>query len=395
MSFEFTLQRRDDRSSARAGLIRTPHGEIPTPAFMPVGTQATVKTLTPDELKDLGARIILANTYHLYLRPGDELIARLGGLHAFMAWDGPILTDSGGFQIFSLQDLRRVSDEGVVFRSHLDGSEHFFSPEKVISVQENLGADIIMTLDECSVPDERDYVEAALRRTHLWAERCLAAHTRADQALFGIVQGGIFPDLRQQSARFMTGLDFPGYAIGGLSVGESKEETKHMLEVTVPLLPEDKPRYLMGVGSPEDLWEGVARGIDQFDCVLPTRLARNGAVFTRTGRINLRNSAFAEDPAPIEDGCQCYACRHFSRAYLHHLMKAREILGLRLNSLHNLHFLLELMRRIRRSILDGSFVDEKAEFLTTYRVVDPQVRALQRARHSRARMQRHEHDLDQ
>ena len=388
MSFSFTIQWRDTRSSARAGLIRTPHGDIPTPAFMPVGTQATVKTLSPDELKELDTSVILANTYHLYLRPGDDLIARMGGLHAFMGWDGPILTDSGGFQVFSLQDLRQVSDDGVIFCSHLDGSEHFFSPEKVISIQENLGADIIMVLDECSVPDDRDYVEAALRRTHLWAERCRVAQKRTDQALFGIVQGGIFPDLRQQSAHFLAGLDFPGYGIGGLSVGEPKEEMHRMLEIVVPLLPDDKPRYLMGVGSPEDLWEGVARGVDQFDCVLPTRLARNGAVFTRAGRANLRNARFTEDPAPIEEGCPCYTCKRFSRAYLHHLLKARETLGLRLNSIHNLHFLLEMMRQIRQSILDGSFIDVKEEFLASYRVVDPEMRALQRTTSRRRKQSR-------
>ena len=384
-SFDFTIQGRDTRSSARAGLIHTPHGDVPTPVFMPVGTQATVKTLTPDELEELKVHIILGNTYHLYLRPGDELIARMGGLHEFMGWNGPILTDSGGFQVFSLQDLRSVSDEGVVFRSHLDGSEHFFSPEKVISIQENLGSDIIMSLDECSVPDDRPYVEEALRRTHLWAERCRAAQTREDQALYGILQGGIFADLREQSARFLTGLEFPGYAIGGLSVGETKAEMHRILELVAPLLPDDRPRYLMGVGSPEDLLECVARGVDQFDCVLPTRLARNGAVFTVTGRMNLRNARFTEDPVPIEEECQCYTCRHFSRAYLHHLLKARETLGLRLNSIHNLHFLLELMRRIRRSILDGGFVELKDSFLASYRVVDPDVQALQRERHAFAR----------
>jgi queuine tRNA-ribosyltransferase len=384
-SFDFTIQGRDTRSCARAGLIRTPHGDIPTPVFMPVGTQATVKTLTPDELEELKVHVILGNTYHLYLRPGDELIARMGGLHDFMGWNGPILTDSGGFQVFSLQDLRSVGDDGVMFRSHLDGSEHFFSPEKVISIQENLGSDIIMSLDECSIPDDRPYVEEALRRTHLWAERCRAAQSREDQALYGILQGGIFPDLREESARFLGGLDFPGYAIGGLSVGETKQEMHRMLEIVGPLLPDDRPRYLMGVGSPEDLVECVARGVDQFDCVLPTRLARNGAVFTRTGRMNLRNARFTEDPAPIEEECQCYTCRHFSRAYLHHLLKARETLGLRLNSIHNLHFLLELMRRIRRSILNGGFVEFKDSFLASYRVVDPDVRARQRERNAPAR----------
>ena len=392
MHFGFTVQGKDTQTRARAGLLTTPHGEIPTPVFMPVGTQATVKTLSPDELKDLQAHIILGNTYHLYLRPGDELIARMGGLHRFMGWDGPILTDSGGFQVFSLHDLRRVSDDGVTFRSHLDGSEHFFSPEKVISIQENLGSDIIMALDECAVPDNRSYLMEALRRTHLWAERCQAAQSRTDQALYGIVQGGIFADLRVQSARFLASLDFPGYAIGGLSVGESKEDMHRMLDIVTPLLPQDKPCYLMGVGSPEDLVECVARGVDQFDCVLPTRLARNGAVFTQGGRMNLRNARFTEDPAPIEEDCQCYTCRRFSRAYLHHLLKARETLGLRLNSIHNLHFLLELMRRIRQSILDGSFSELKESFLASYRVVDPKVRAVQKARHSLARQSHHGDD---
>jgi queuine tRNA-ribosyltransferase len=346
--------------------MRTPHGDIPTPVFAPVGTQATVKTLTPDELIELGTRLVLANTYHLYLRPGADLIARLGGLHRFMGWSGPILTDSGGFQVFSLESLRKVGDEGVVFRSHIDGSEHVFSPEKSIEIQEKLGADIIMALDECPDPMNYEYNKAALGRTHLWAERCQRAHARADQALFGIVQGGIFPDLRAESARFLTALDFPGYAVGGLSVGEPKKKTWEVLDFTVPLLPEDKPRYLMGVGSPEDLFAGVERGIDIFDCALPTRLARNGALFTSQGRINLRKAGFAEVAAPVEQGCTCYTCRHFSLAYLHHLYKAEEILGLRLNTIHNLHFVLDLMRGIRTSLQEGTFAQLKASFLSRY-----------------------------
>jgi len=346
--------------------MHTPHGDIPTPVFAPVGTQATVKTLTPDELVEIGATLILANTYHLYLRPGADTVARLGGLHQFMGWSGPILTDSGGFQVFSLESLRRISKEGVIFRSHIDGSEHFFSPEKAVEIQEQLGADIIMAFDECSDPMDYDYNKLALERTHRWAERCLRAHTRGDQALFGILQGGIFPDLRGRSAEFLTSLDFPGYAIGGLSVGEPKEKTWEMLDVTVPLLPAYAPRYLMGVGSPEDLFEGVERGIDLFDCVLPTRLARNGAVFTSRGRINLRKAELAEDPAPIEKGCGCYTCRHFSRAYLRHLLKAREILGLRLNTIHNLYFMVELMGRIRAAILEGRFAALKNDFLSRY-----------------------------
>ena len=370
MSVSFDVAQSDRTSAARTGVLHTPHGDIPTPVFAPVGTQATVKTLTPDELHDLDATLILANTYHLYLRPGAEVIAKLGGLHAFMGWPGPILTDSGGFQVFSLESLRRVSDDGVVFRSHIDGSEHVFSPEKAISIQEQLGADIIMTLDECPDPLDRDYNRVALDRTHRWAERCLKAHRRSDQALFGILQGGVFPDLRRESARFLTALGFDGYALGGLSVGEPKAKTWEMLDVTVPLLPLDRPRYLMGVGSPEDLFEGVERGIDVFDCVLPTRLARNGAVFTSQGRINLRKAQFAEDPAPIEEGCTCYTCQRFTRAYLRHLYKAGEILGLRLNTLHNLHFLLDLMRRIRAAILDGSLGQLKQRFLATYAAVE-------------------------
>jgi len=360
------VEKADTTCKARAGVLHTPHGDIPTPVFAPVGTQATVKTLSPDELQQLGAKLILANTYHLYLRPGAEVVARLGGLHQFMGWSGPILTDSGGFQVFSLESLRKGTDEGAIFRSHIDGSEHFLSPERSIEVQEQLGADIIMALDECPEPLDYEYNKIALARTHLWAERCLQAHTRPDQALFAIVQGGIFSDLRSVSARFHSSLGFPGYGIGGLSVGESKQQTWATLDCTVPLLPEDKPRYLMGVGSPEDLFEGVARGVDMFDCALPTRLARNGALFTAQGRINLRKAEFKQDPAPIEQGCACYTCRNFSRAYLQHLFKAGEILGLRLNTIHNLHFLLDVMRRIRAAILDGSFAALRADFANRY-----------------------------
>jgi queuine tRNA-ribosyltransferase len=359
--FQFDLQATDGH--ARAGLFQTPHGEIPTPIFMPVGTQATVKAVSPRDLHDLGARIILANTYHLYLRPGDERIARLGGLHTFMGWDGPILTDSGGYQVFSLAQRRKVDAGGVTFRSHIDGSEHRFTPEKVIAIQENLGADVIVCLDECAVPDDYDYNVAALGRTHAWAKRCKAAQTRGDQALFGIVQGGIFPDLRAQSARFLTRVGFDGYAIGGLSVGETKEQMHAVLDVLDPLLPVSQPRYLMGVGTPEDLIECVARGMDMFDCVLPTRMARNGGALTRTsglgaskpGRLNLRNARFADDPAPLEPGCTCYTCTHFSRAYLRHLVLANEILGHHLLTLHNLHLMLTIARELREAILEGRF----------------------------------------
>ena len=352
--------------------MHTPHGDIPTPAFAPVGTQASVKTMTPADLHQLGVRLILANTYHLYLRPGASTVARLGGLHRFMGWDGPILTDSGGFQVFSLEELRQVSDDGVRFRSHLDGSAHLFTPESVMATQEQLGADIVMAFDECADPTDYGYNVQAMARTHRWAERCLAAKTRPDQALFGIVQGGAFLDLRAQSAGFLTALDFAGYGIGGLSVGETKAQMHAVLEALSPLLPRLKPRYLMGVGSPEDLFECVARGVDQFDCVLPTRIARNGAVLTQRGRLNLRNAQYAEDPAPIEDECACYTCRNFSRAYLRHLVIGKEITGLRLATYHNLHFMLETMRRIRRSILEGTFADLKERFLADYRTTSHQ-----------------------
>jgi queuine tRNA-ribosyltransferase len=378
MAINFTLLRTDSDSHARLGRISTPHGEIATPAFAPVGTQATVKALDPRDLHELGAELILGNTYHLYLRPGADLVAEMGGLHGFMGWDGPILTDSGGFQVFSLANRRRLTDEGVEFRSHIDGSRHLFTPEMVVHTQEQLGADIIMVLDECSEPNDRAYNEQALARTHAWAERCLHAQTRADQALFGIVQGGTFPDLRRQSAEFLTGLDFPGYAIGGLSVGETKEQMHAMLDITIPLLPDDKPRYLMGVGAPEDLLQGVARGVDLFDCVLPTRLARNAALFTRKGRINIRNARFERDAAPIEVGCQCYTCRNFSRAYLRHLFKAGELLASRLATIHNVHFLLQLMRDVRDAIARGGFVTLKREFLRNYPIIPHDVRAANR-----------------
>ncbi|MDM8518600.1 tRNA guanosine(34) transglycosylase Tgt [Anaerolineales bacterium HSG6] len=368
-SFSFDLIHEDPNSQARAGVIHTPHGDIPTPVFAPVGTQATVKTLTPHDLYNLEVTLILSNTYHLYLRPGADLIAEFGGLHQFMQWERPILTDSGGFQVFSLEGLRKIDEDGVNFRSHIDGSKHRFTPETVIGIQEKLGADIIMCFDECPAPDNYDYNVEALARTHRWAERCKSAQTRTDQALYGIVQGGIFADLRAKSAEFLSSLDFLGYSIGGLSVGESKADMHAMLEVVNPILPRHKPRYLMGVGSPEDLFECVARGIDQFDCVLPTRIARNGAVFTKQGRINLRNARFATDKQPIESDCTCYTCRMFSTAYIRHLLVAKETLALRLTTLHNLHFMLDTMRQIRESILDGTFVSYKDAFLTAYQPV--------------------------
>jgi len=362
--FDFTLDAQSGR--ARAGRFSTPHGELLTPVFAPVGTAATVKALTPAQLTDLGATLVLSNTYHLYLRPGDDLVRDLGGLHEFMQWPGPILTDSGGFQVFSLSDTRKIDDDGVTFKSHIDGSPHRFTPEKSVAIQENLGADIIMAFDECPPPLDRAYNEIALARTHAWAARCLSAKTRPDQALFGIAQGGIFPDLRAQSARYLTSLDFPGYAIGGLAVGETKPEMHAMLEVMDAELPAHKPRYLMGVGSPEDLVNGVARGVDIFDCVLPTRLARNHAALTRTGRLNLKNAPFARDPNPVEPGCACYCCTRFTRAYVRHLVVANEILAAVLLSLHNLHLLLTLMREMRAAILAGTFTAYAEAFLANY-----------------------------
>ena len=379
MAISFELQQTAPDSGARLGVLHTPHGSVPTPLFAPVGTQATVKTLTPHDLHDLGAGLILSNTYHLYLRPGADLVESMGGLHGFMRWDGPILTDSGGFQVFSLAHMRKVDADGVTFRSHIDGSLHRFTPESVMETEEKLGADIAMALDECPDPLDRAYNEQALARTHAWAVRCKAAHHRPDQALFGIVQGGIFPDLREESARFLTALDLPGYAVGGLAVGETKEQMADTLALTCPLLPEDKPRYLMGVGAPEDILAAVERGIDMFDCVLPTRLARNGAMMTRHGRLNIRNARHADSPLPIELDCTCYTCEHFSRAYLRHLFKAGETLGLRLATLHNLHFMLRLMEDIRASIAADSYADFKQDFLASYQPSDQEARARERA----------------
>ena len=352
---QFSFQVISNKGKPRAGVLKTPHGDVQTPVFMPVGTQATVKAITPAQLDEIGVNILLSNTYHLYLRPGADIISELGGLHHFMHWDKAILTDSGGFQVFSLGETRKINNDGVTFKSHLDGSLHHFTPELAIQVQEKLGADIIMTFDECPGPHDLKYNMDALKRTHLWAERCLKAKTRTDQALFGIIQGGIFPDLREQSAVFITSLNFPGYAIGGLSVGETKSEMLAILDGVDGWLPADKPRYLMGVGTPQDLIEGVRRGIDMFDCVLPTRLARHQAAQTFFGRINLMNAVHAHDPNPIDISCQCYTCQHFSRAYLRHLIVAKEMLAATLISIHNIFTLVELMRRIRRSILGNCF----------------------------------------
>ena len=354
-------------TGARAGRLHTPHGSFDTPMFMPVGTQGTVKTLAPEELSTMGAGVILGNTYHLFLRPGHEIVRKAGGLHRFMNWNGGILTDSGGFQVFSLGDLRKISEEGVAFRSHLDGSRQFLSPEKSMEVQMALGSDIAMAFDECTpYPAEYDYACASMRLTTRWARRCLAAHTREDQALFGIVQGGMYKDLRQESAEALVEMDFPGYAIGGLSVGEPKPLMYELLEHTTPLLPAGKARYLMGVGTPDCLVEGVARGIDMFDCVFPTRVARNGTAITSVGRVVIRNAAYIEDFSPLDPACDCYTCRNYSRAYLRHLIRCDEIFGLRLMSLHNLHYLIRLMRGIRMSILEDRFVEFQQNFWAAY-----------------------------
>jgi len=356
--------------SARAGEIVLSRGVIETPVFMPVGTQATVKTLSPHELRDVGAQIILSNAYHLYLRPGTALIQEAGGIHRFMNWDRPVLTDSGGFQIFSLAKLRRINDEGAVFQSHIDGSYHFLTPEKVMEIESAIGADIVMAFDQCVAADAaHEEVLDALKRTTLWAKRSKEAFESVKQpyqTLFGIIQGGIFEDLRRRSAEEIQGVGFEGYAIGGLSVGESKPEMYAMLSVMDELLPFEKPRYLMGVGVPEDILYGIERGVDMFDCVFPTRAARNALVFTRDGRLNLRNKALERDFRPIDEECQCYTCRNFTRAYLRHLHRSGEILGLRLASLHNIFFLLELAREARKAILEHRFARFKEAFLSRY-----------------------------
>ncbi len=373
-------------SKARAGELVTLHGAVPTPVFLPVASQGTVKTLTPEEVKGIGIAMVLANTYHLYLRPGIPVIEKMGGLHKFMAWDRAILTDSGGYQIFSLASLRRVSDEGVIFRSHIDGSQHLITPELAIQFQEALGADIIMVLDECPAYDDSyEKVRAAMNRTHQWAERCQRAQKCSDRALYAIVQGGVFPELRHQSAKYLTSLDFPGYAIGGLSLGEPRKVTLSMIEETVALLPENKPCYLMGIGSPEGIIEGVARGIDIFDSALPTRVARNGALFTRLGRVNIRNAAYSQMEQPIDPDCDCYTCRTFSAAYLHHLFKCQELLAYRLATIHNLTFISHLMDRIRGAIQNDTFGSFKDEFLAGYQPTDEQIRLDQKQKWLKAR----------
>jgi queuine tRNA-ribosyltransferase len=377
----FRLLKNCPQTRARAGELVTGHGVIPTPVFLPVGSQGAVKTLTPEEVKELGFSMVLANTYHLYLRPGIDVIEKLGGLHNFMGWDKAILTDSGGYQVFSLAPLRQVSDKGVTFRSHIDGSQHNFTPELAIEYQEALGADIIMALDECPAHDDSfDSVKRATERTYNWAERCLKAQKRPDQALYAIVQGGLFPELRRQSAEYLTSLDFPGYAIGGLSLGEPKSVTMAMIEETVSFLPEDKPHYLMGVGSPEDIVEAVARGCDLFDSALPTRVARNGALFTRQGRVNINNAAYSNMEQPVVADCDCYTCRHFPAAYLHHLFNSGELLAYRLATIHNLSFISRLVDKIRGAILDGTFADFKKDFLSSYQPTDEPTRLSQKQR---------------
>lgn len=360
---QYQVQHSDRHSKGRVGLLTTGHAEVETPAFMPVGSLGPVKGLEPEDLQSLGFRLILNNAYHLYLRPGHKIVADMGGLHAFTGWPGAILTDSGGFQIFSLAKLCEITDEGVTFQSHIDGSTHFLTPEMAIEIEEALGADIIMVLDQCvALPASRVIIQDSVRRTQLWAERCQASRRRTDQALFGIVQGGLESDLRVASARELVRLGFDGYAIGGLSVGEGKPDMYAMLDVTVPELPERKPRYLMGVGHPEDLLEGVARGIDLFDCVVPSRHGRTGSLFTSTGRVVIKQARYAEDERPIEPDCTCPVCRRYSRAYLHHLFMVKEMLGARLNTIHNLWYFSELMRQIRETLREGTFPEFRDAF---------------------------------
>lgn len=365
---KYELIKKCKQTGARLGRVHTPHGSFDTPAFMPVGTQASVKGMSPEELKRIDAQIILSNTYHLYMRPGHDIVEDAGGLHGFMRWDRPILTDSGGFQVFSLSDLRDIKEEGVTFKSHIDGSKHFISPEKAVEIQNSLGSDIMMAFDECiPYPCDYDYAKRSLKRTTRWAERCKTAHKNTEkQSLFGIVQGGTYSDLRVESAKQLLELDFPGYAIGGLSVGEPADEMYSMLECTVPLLPADKPRYLMGVGSPDYLIDGAIRGIDMFDCVLPTRIGRNGTVLTSKGKMIVRDAKYSRDYRPMDSECDCYACKNFSRAYIRHLLKAGEVLGIRLTTWHNLKFLLDLMKKVRQAIIDDRLGDFRINFFKAF-----------------------------
>lgn len=365
---KFQVEATCSTTAARAGRLQTPHAVIETPVFMPVGTQATVKTMTPDEVEELGFRIILANTYHLHLRPGEDIVKEGGGLHSFMNWPHAVLTDSGGFQVFSLAKLRRIEEEGVAFQSHLDGKRLFLSPEIAVGIQEALGADIIMAFDECiPYPAEREYAVQSTERTLRWAARCQVAHKRTDQALFGICQGGVYPDLWERTAKALVDMNFPGYGIGGLSVGEPKPVMLEMLEAVTPLLPADKPRYLMGVGEPTDLVEGVLRGVDMFDCVLPTRIARHGTAFTRSGTVTVRNARYARDFGPLDPDCSCKVCRSYTRAYVRHLLRSGEVLGLRLMTWHNLAFLQQLMADMRAAIAKDRLGQFSVQFLEQYR----------------------------
>ena len=364
----YELIKEEKHTGARLGILHTPHGSFPTPMYMPVGTLATIKGLSPEELKEMGADVVLANTYHLWLRPGEDLVAEAGGLHKFMNWDKGILTDSGGFQVFSLSDMRKITEEGVHFRNHINGEKLFLSPEKAIHIENQLGADIIMSFDECLPFDQSyDYVKRSIERTTRWAERGLRAHQRPqDQALFGILQGAGYKDLRLAHAQDMIAMDFPGYSIGGLSVGESKEEMNQVLDYLTPVMPKHKPRYLMGVGSPDSLIDGVIRGVDMFDCVLATRIARNGTCMTSQGRLVVKNAQYARDFRPIDEKCDCYTCKHYSRAYIRHLIKCDEIFGLRLASIHNVHFLLNLMKQVRYHIENDSLLDFRQAFFEEY-----------------------------
>ena len=381
--FDFQLQHTD--GSARAGELVTPHGKALTPFFMPVATQATVKGLTPEEVRGVGAQVVLSNAYHLYLRPGVETVSKLGGLHKFMGWDGPILTDSGGFQAFSMGPLRKVSDDGIKFRSHIDGSEHNFTPKLAMANQEGLAPDIAMCFDQCIAYGATEAeVGQAMDRTHRWAQDCFDVHqasptgAASGQALFGIVQGGTFEELRDESARAISAIPFHGYAVGGLAVGENKEDMYRFTGQVTELLPQDKPRYLMGVGSPEDLVEGVARGIDMYDCALPTRVARNGSMFTPEGRVDISKARYAEQQGPLDETCDCYTCQHYSAAYLRHLFRAKELLGLRLASIHNLRFVLSLMERMRAAIFEDRFESFRREFMDAYKPANEAARQQQK-----------------
>ncbi len=367
MKFYYELKHICKQSGARYGVLHTPHGDVETPIFMPVGTLATVKTIAPEELYEMGSQIILSNTYHCWLRPGEDVVANAGGLHKFMNYKRPMLTDSGGFQVFSLSKNRKITEEGVKFKSHLDGSALFLSPEKSIEIQNKLGADIIMSFDECPpYPCEYKYMKNSVERTLRWAKRGKDAHKNENQALFGIIQGGEFTDLRKYSAEETVKMDFDGYSIGGTSVGEGKDVMYKMIEDAIPYIPENKPRYLMGVGTPEDILEGVLRGIDMFDCVLPTRIARHGALMTSTGKINIRDKKYEYDLSPLDENCNCYTCRNYTKSYLRHLYKCEEGFGKRLLSIHNLHFLLDLTKQIRQAIQEDRFLDFKKEFLNKY-----------------------------